>query len=260
MIVGKRWSLILALFLLELVIIVLVSNSAFLPSELTTYEKQYNSTAAVLNQTATAQGAAIFANNLRVAMYELTPLVGLAVFGLSLYETARIVQVIGMLHGEGVGLALGTLFFLPSTWLELPAYAIAAAESFYLVYAVVRGFRSGWGRLVREVRYLIASVILIACVLVVAATFEVAEIQIEQGPPQTQLFVFLTWLPFALLFAGGLAYWRRARKEAPLIEEREAAEMAPMAEAPQNVPEPGQPPARGEKDAAGAGQTGSSPK
>jgi hypothetical protein len=118
LIVGRRWPLIALLFALELAIIVLVSTSAFLPSEMTAYERQYNTTSAVLNQTATAQTAAIFTNNLRVAMFELLPLVGLAIFGLSLYETARIVEVIGIIHGQNVGLALGTRSPQPraSTW------------------------------------------------------------------------------------------------------------------------------------------------
>lgn len=231
-IIGKRWPLIALLFALELAMIVLVSTSSIHPSEMTVYEKQYNSTSAVLNQTATAQTASIFRNNFRVAMFELVPLLGLAIFGLSLYETARIVQVIGIVHGQGVGIALGTLFILPSTWLELPAYAIAASESFYLVYAIGQSFRRGWRRTVKEMRYAIANVIMIALVLLVAAVFEVTEIQLERGPPQTQVYVFATWLPFMLVFLGFLTIWRRARKEAPAIEEREASEIEGEATAP----------------------------
>ena len=234
---------IAALFVFELAIIILVSTSSFLPSEMSTYEKQYNSTTVVLNQSAAGQEAAIFSNNLRVAMYEMVPLVGAAVFGLSLYETARIVEVIGIVQGKGVGIALGTLFFLPSTWLELPAYAIAVAEGFYLASAIARGFRSGWVKLVREIRFLVASVFLVALVLVVAATFEVTEIQLEQGP--TPVYAFLTWLPFFLVFGGVLAFWRRAKRDAPMIEEREAAEASSMAD-----PQQGPPPA-GERGAEG---------
>ncbi len=249
-IVGKRWPLIALLFALELAMIVFISSSAFLPSEQTTYERQYNSTASILNQTAAAQVVAIFGNNLRVATFEMLPLLGLAIFGLSLYETARIVEVIGIIHGQGVGLALGTLFFLPSTWLELPAYAIAAAESFYLTFAILRGLRVGWMRTASEFRYLIANVILIAGVLLVAATFEVAEIQIEQGPPQTQVYVLLTWLPFVLVFAGFVVFWRRARREAPEIEERDAANR-PSANPSLTLPDGGQqPPPQGERDVA----------
>lgn len=224
LIIGKRWPLIALLFALEIAVMILVSTSSMLPSELTAYERQYNSTSVVLNQTATAQTASIFGNNLRVAIYELVPLVGLLIFGLSLYATARIVQVIGIVHGQGVGVALGTLFILPSTWLELPAYAIAAAESFYLAYAIGQAFRRGRGRAIKEMWFLVANVILIAIVLLVAAVFEVTEIQIERGPPDIQVYLFATWLPFILVFAGFLTIWRRARREVPAIEEREASE------------------------------------
>jgi hypothetical protein len=94
------------------------------------------------------------------------------------------------------------------------------------------------------------NVILIAGVLFVAATFEVTEIQIEQGPPETQVYVFLTWLPFILVLAGFLSFWRRARKETPVIEEREAAEMAARSDGSQTVQEQGQPPPMGDKDTA----------
>ncbi len=225
-IAGRRWPLIVALFAIEVTLIVVVSNSAFFPKELTTYERQYNTTATVLNESAIAQVGGIFSNNLRVAGIELLPLLGLFIFGLSLYETARIVEVIGVVKGVSVGLALANLFFLPSTWLELPAYAIASAESIYLCYAIYRGFRYGAAAFVREIRFLIVNVILIAGVLIVAATFEVTEIQIELGPVQTQIYALLTWLPFAVVFAAVLVFWRKARKDAPAIVAREAAEAA----------------------------------
>jgi uncharacterized membrane protein SpoIIM required for sporulation len=228
MIVGKRWPLIAAIFVIEIGLIIVVSNSAFFPSEKTAYEQQYNSTAAVLNQPALGQVVGIFVNNFRVATIELIPILGLVIFGFSLYETARIVEIIAIVKGVSVGLALGNLFFLPSTWLELPAYAIAAAESVYLVYAIYRGFRGGWARFVKEIRFLVVNIILIAIVLTVAAIFEVTEIQIEMltasAPPTdpSHLYVLLTWLPFVAVFVGVITFWRRARREAPLLESQDA--------------------------------------
>jgi uncharacterized membrane protein SpoIIM required for sporulation len=251
-IVGRRWLLIAILFLVEIAMIVFIANSAFLPSELGIYERQYNSTSAVLNQSAAGQVMGIFSNNFRVAIVELVPLLGLAIFGLSLYETARIVEVIAIVKNVGVGLALGNLFFLPSTWLELPAYAIAAAESFYLVYALFLGFKSGWSKFAREIRFLVVNIILIAGVLIVAAAFEVTEIQFEQGPVQTQAYALLTWIPFVVVFAGVIAFWRRARREAPALEERDAAEMSPSAQESWVVGGQGQPQPKGEKDADGS--------
>ena len=96
------------------------------------------------------------------------------------------VEVIAVDKGFGVGFALGNLFFLPSTWLELPAYAVAAAESVYLTYAIYLGFKRGRGWFVREIRFLLVNIVLIAGMLIVAAVFEVSEIQIASGPPETQ--------------------------------------------------------------------------
>jgi len=248
-IVGKRWLLIAVFFLVEIGMIVFIANSAFLPSELAIYEKQYNSTSTVLNQASAGQVSAIFSNNFRVAIVELVPVLGLTIFGLSLYETARIVEVIAIVKSVGVGVALGTLFFLPSTWLELPAYAIAAAESVYLVYAIFLGFRRGWTMFIREIRFLVVNIILIAGVLIVAAIFEVTEIQFEQGPAQTQAYALLTWIPFVVVFAGVLKFWRSARRDAPAIEEREAEGLAPESNI---VVVEGQPPPQGEKGEAGS--------
>jgi uncharacterized membrane protein SpoIIM required for sporulation len=251
-IVGRRWMLIAILFALEISVIILVSNSSFFPSELGTYERQYNTTSAVLNQSAAGQVASIFTNNFRVASVELVPLFGLGVFGLSLYETARIVEVIAIVKDVPVGVALGNLFFLPSTWLELPAYAIAAAESVYLLYHIFLGFRKGWGKFVREIRFLLVNILLIAGVLIVAATFEVTEIQFEQGPVQTQALALLTWIPFVVVFALEFRFWRKARREAPALEEREAEELALRSETPKFVGDQGQPQPQGEKDGAGS--------
>lgn len=252
-IVGRRWPLIAILFFIEIALIIVVSNSPFLPSELASYERSYNTTTAVLNQSAIGQVGGIFSNNFRVASAELIPVLGVGILGLSLYETARIVEVIGIVKGVPVGFALANLFFLPSTWLELPAYAIAAAESIYLVYAIYRGFRDGWGWFLREIRYLFVNIILIAGVLIVAATFEVTEIQLEQGPDPA--YALLTWFPFVVVFAGVVIFWRRAKRDAPALEEREAAEFAQSKES-QGLGEQGQPQPQGEKDAA-AGPTSS---
>jgi uncharacterized membrane protein SpoIIM required for sporulation len=239
-IVGRRWPLIALLFAVEVAVVVVVANSAFFPSELSSYERQYNSIETILNETALGQVGGIFANNFKVATVELTPVLGPLVFGISLYQTARIIEVIGIINGVGVGLALANLFFLPSTWLELPAYAIAATESAYLAYAVYLGVKVGWGRFVDEIRFLMASIMLIAGVLVVAAVFEVSEIQIASSSPEGPAYAFLTWLPFAAMLAGLLVFWKRAR--------RDASERAPNMGGSQAVGYPGLP--RRKKDAA----------
>ncbi|HVB95130.1 MAG TPA: stage II sporulation protein M [Nitrososphaerales archaeon] len=253
LIVGRRWRVIAIIFAIELVAIVIVSNSAFFPGESSLYEKQYNNIKPVLNQSAAGQVVGIFANNFRVAIAELIPVIGPILFGLSIYETARIVEVIGIVNGLGVGAALGTLFFLPSTWLELPAYSIAVAESAYFVYAMRRGLAG----LLKEVRFLIVNVVLIVGVLIVAAVFEVTEIQLETmfgapAPLWEQSLVFLTWVPFVAVFAGVIRFWRISRRDAPALEARYAEEMLQGEEAPQVIGGQRQPQPQGEKDVAGS--------
>jgi uncharacterized membrane protein SpoIIM required for sporulation len=244
-IAGKRWPLIVALFVVEIAIIAFVSNLAFSPDEFKAYENQYNSLAPVLNASAPSQVAAIFTNNLKVATIELVPAFGLLLLGLSLYETARVVEAIGAIKGVPVALALANLFILPSTWLELPAYAIAAAESVYLVYAIYLGFKKGSRYFVRELRFLLVNLLLIVGVLIVAALFEVSEIQIATASPEGAFYALLTWLPFGAVLAGVLVFWRMARREAPALDAREAGD------ASQNPENQGQPRTEGENDSAG---------
>ncbi len=255
-IVGRRWPLIAFLFALEFVVVIYVANVPFFPTELSNYETQYNNLGPVINASATGQVAAIFTNNFKVASVELIPALGLGVFGLSLYETARIIEVIGIVKGVGAGFALVNLFALPSTWLELPAYAIAATESVYLAYGAYLGLKRGRRWFFREVWFLVANIVLIAGVLVVAAVFEVTEIQIEamtaSAPPQdlSHAYALLTWLPFALVLAGVIVFWRRARRDARALEERDSPETAHDAGPPPVVGDLGPP--QDEKGAAGS--------
>ncbi len=259
--VGRRWRLATALFVVEIGAIIVISNMPFFPGEFSFTQNQYNSIKPIINQSAVGQLAGIFVNNFMVVLRELVPVIGPAVFALSIYETARIVEVIAIANGDGVGAALGTLFLLPHTYLELPAYAIAVTESGYLVYAVAAGFSRGWARFVRELRFLVVSVVLIAGVLVVAAIFEVTEIQIEvltqaPAPPIEGALVFLTWIPFALVFAGALSFWRKAKSEAPELEAKEAEEARRQADALLGVGAQAPPQTQDEKDAAGSPTSG----
>jgi uncharacterized membrane protein SpoIIM required for sporulation len=218
-IVGKRWPLIAGLFVIEIALIIAISNYPFFPSELSTYENQYSNLAPVLNASAPSQVGAIFSNNMKVATVELIPVFGLLIFGLSLYETARVVEAIAAIKGFSVTLALANLFLLPSTWLELPAYSVAAAESVYLTYNIYLGFKRGRGWFMRELRFLLVNIGLITMTLIVAAFFEVSEIQIASGPPETQPYALLTWLPFVIVLVVVVRFWRRARREAPVLDQ-----------------------------------------
>ena len=101
------------------------------------------------------------------------------------------------------------------------------------------------------------SIVLIAGVLVVAAIFEVTEIQIElltqaPAPPIETALVFVTWIPFAMVFAGALSFWRRAVREAPELEAREADEERRQADSLMGTGYQSPPQTQGEKDRAGS--------
>jgi len=234
--VGRRSRIMAALFVMEVAAIVIISNLPFFPGEYSFTQNQYNNIKPIVEQTSLGQLGGIFVNNFMVVIRELLPVIGPAVFALSIYETARIVEVIALTNRDGVAAALGTLFLLPHTYLELPAYAIAVTESGYLAYAIAVGFGRGWAVFVRELRFLVVSIVLMVGVLMVAAIFEVTEIQIESifappAPPIEEALVFLTWIPFAVVFAGALSFWRRAKIEAPELEAKEAAETKRQADA-----------------------------
>jgi len=250
-----------AVFVIEIAAIIIVSNFPFAPGEQAVFQSASNSLPPILKQTAMGQVASIFAQNFRVSINELIPAWGPTFFAFSMYVEARLIEVISINNGEGIGAALGTLFLLPHTYLELPAYAIAVTESGYLLYSIAAGFSRGWAIFVRELRFLVVSIVLIAGVLIVAAIFEVTEIQIEvltqaPAPPIEVALVFLTWIPFALVFAGALSFWRRARREAPELEAREAEDARRQADALLGAGGHAPPQKQGQKDAAGSPTSG----
>ncbi len=235
-VVGKRWPLLVLVFATEIALILLVTNLPFFPGELTLYQQQYNSVGGMLNESAIGQVGSIFGNNLRVAMIEMIPGAGLAFFSFSIYETARIVQVISIEKGFSVAVALASLFFLPHTWLELPAYSIAVTEGSYLLYSLYYGVKHGWARFRRELRFLFVSMLLVAGVLIVAAIFEVTEIQLASSYGYVgQVLALLTWLPFLLILAGVVSFWQKARRDAPTVEAREEADSSASAQTPPSL-------------------------
>ena len=96
-------------------------------------------------------------------------------------------------------LDLVSLLLQPSTWIELPAYAVATVEGLYVIHSAVRG------HLRRELRILGFNVCLIVFILIIAAVFETAEIQLGG------LYSLLTWLPFVVLVIAARIAWDRAR-------------------------------------------------
>jgi len=131
---------------------------------------------------------AIFSHNLVVATLDLVPALGVAVFLFSMGSTAYVLSVIS--QGKGLEAFLG-LLALPHSWLELPAYAIAAAGSL--------NFLMTEGSLISKLRKLTLIWLFIAFELLVAALFEASEINLSLP------FQVILWLPAA---ASIFALWK----------------------------------------------------
>ncbi len=194
--------LCLTLFLIEVGILFFVSSIPFFPGEKSYYVSQANQ---LSNTTHNASGPQlfydIFTNNYRISLIEMIPGLGVIFFAISMYVTARVTLAIAFGESQSVpgAVLVISLFLLPHSYLELPAYAVATAEGLYLLYAIIQvlgNSRGGdEGRMSGEVWQLGINVLIFTVMLAVAALFETTEIVL--GAPNA----FLTWIPFI-----GIAY------------------------------------------------------
>ncbi|MDV3243809.1 MAG: stage II sporulation protein M [Nitrososphaerales archaeon] len=129
--------------------------------------------------------ATILANNMRVALLEMVPVAGAALFALSIFTTGQVIQALAVssnLPGPVFGLAL---FLFPFAIVELSAYAVAVASGSMLLVA--------WRRrmLGKEVRVFALEMTLVVLAIVVAAAMETVGL--------VDPFVsFALWLPTAV--------------------------------------------------------------
>ena len=136
-----RGLIVIALiFLIEIVLFFAISALPFYPGEQADYANQSKQIGAqVQGASLPTQFWGIFSNNYGIAIRELVPGLGLVIFSVSIYATARILEVISVQdHVSPFVLVLVLLLLFPHSWLELPAYAVAAAESILIVYAFVK--------------------------------------------------------------------------------------------------------------------------
>jgi uncharacterized membrane protein SpoIIM required for sporulation len=216
---SRGLLLYLALFIIEVGLFFLVATLPFFPGEQAFYTAQSNQ----LNNE--FQGASlftqfwgIFTNNFRIALLEMIPGLGVALFGFSLYATARVLEVIANTDNVSPLLVLFLLLLLfPHSWIELPAYAVATGEGLFLLYAIW-SFATGSRRInLRDEGWQLAiNFIIVAVMLLVAALFESVEIQLGAG-----LF-WITWLPFAGLIALAVLLNKRLMK----IKKEDVAELS----------------------------------
>ncbi len=201
---GRRLTLFLALFLAEIFVFFVLPSLPFLSGEQDFYNQGAKQVGELLTgKSFIGQAADIYSHNVKVGLVELIPGVGPFIFGISLYGTARVTQAIAITQGLPSSLLVLSLFILPHSWIELPAYAIATGESLLLLYSLLRWLLKDerW-RLRMEMEQLLLVILVITLTLFVAALFEVTEIQVG-------LEGLLLWGPFGLIAASVLLFRRR---------------------------------------------------
>jgi uncharacterized membrane protein SpoIIM required for sporulation len=209
--VGGRLTFFGVLFVLELVVFVALPSFPFMQGEQQSYTQQAQQLGNLLSgRTFLEQTWVVFSNNLRVALVEMLPGLGAIIFGASLYDTARITQAIALNQNLPASLLVLLLFTLPHSWIELSAYPVATGEGILFLNSLLRWLlREEKWRMGAELRHLALAIGLVAAILLVAAVFEVEEIQLGlQG--------FVLWGPFGVLAAIILVLRHRilrARKE-----------------------------------------------
>ncbi|MEM1509404.1 MAG: hypothetical protein QXY49_01755 [Thermofilaceae archaeon] len=80
----------------------------------------------------------IFFNNLGAGLLMLTPVVGPFFATQICLETGLTLRAIALVEYRNLGLLLLTLVFLPITWSEMLAYAVALTESAWLSRALIK--------------------------------------------------------------------------------------------------------------------------
>lgn len=201
---ARRVTLFLVLFLVEILVFFVLPALPFLSGEQDSYGQQAKHLGDTLRgKSFVALTADIYSNNMKVGLVELIPGVGPFFFGISLYETARVTQAIATTQGLPPSLLVLSLFILPHSWIELPAYAVSTGESLLLLNSLLRWLLKdeSW-RLRMEMEQLLLVLLVITLTLLVAAVFEVTEVQVG-------LEGLLLWAPFGLIAALVLLFRRR---------------------------------------------------
>ena len=128
-----------ALFLIEIALFLVISALPFLPGEQSLYTSQGNQIGNEFQGVGLfGQFVGIFANNFRIALIEMVPIIGPILFAISIYETARVSEALALTQGlPPVLVVIVLLLLFPHSWLELPAYAVATMEGLYLFYALL---------------------------------------------------------------------------------------------------------------------------
>jgi Stage II sporulation protein M len=185
---SERRILIFGIVLLaELVVFFIGTAFPISPAQQVVLSNQEQT---LLNQTSNigplATVFAIFANNFKVALLEMIPLLGIIAFFSSIFLTGQIFQVEAISRNVPGPVIGGVLFVFPFAIVELSCYAIAVASGTMLIVALPTR------RLARELRVFAVQVVAVALLLIFAATMETITIFIP-------LIGLAFWVPLLLL-------------------------------------------------------------
>ena len=149
----------------------------------------------------------IYVHNLLVALAEFIPAVGLLFFLGSASVTGLVLGALNAFTGLPGILNFLSLFLLPHTWLELPAYALAVNEGMFLLLSASKA--NGTEPFSEELRRAARVLCIIIVELAFAAFFESGEIALSQA---NTLYPLLAWVPFAAILVLSIKVRASAKK------------------------------------------------
>ncbi len=210
-ILDSEWErMALLVFALEVIAFIALSAVPLPPAIQSSLIQQYDSLQGVTRAPYITSALLIFSHNFLIASLELVPAIGTIWFVVSTAVTSVTISALGSSLGYPGPVISLTLFTLPHSWIELPAYAFATTEGIFVLMAFTRK------SLRREANRFLSAWVLIGFTLIVAAFFESAEIKLEG----INAFVpYATWIPFVILIliVAKLRHDAKARMAAPPI-------------------------------------------
>ena len=186
----KLKNIAIKLFVFEIIILFVLSAITIPASLGKTLKSSFNSVAGkIYNQSYPNMVFSIFSHNLEIATGEIVPVVGPAYFTLSAGVTSITAAYVGKAKDLSGPLIMLNLFILPDTWLELPSYAIAAAESIMLIIALLNhSFK-------KELKRALFVWIFIAIELFTAASIESGVLKLAKTP----ILALALWIPTLII-------------------------------------------------------------
>lgn len=181
-------KLIISLFVAEVLIFLI---SAGIPYNSPALVQQYNGLEnSTRNQPYIGIVMSIFTNNVKVAILDFIPIIGIIFLAFSIVNTGMLLSAVSTAHNlPGIALALG-LLTLPHSFIELPSYAIATASGLYILIK-----RNDWTRGI--ITFILVPVELLLAALVEASLFFVSNPYImwaASAPILVGLFFFYEYL------------------------------------------------------------------